>query len=53
MKLSYHIIKADDGPLTGSMAPMVYLGMYGSKDLNTGKIIPEESFMNAYAEEIH
>ena len=29
---------------------MVNLGTYQFKDLNTGKITPEESFMNAYAE---
>ena len=32
---------------------MVDLGTYKSKYLNTGKITPEESFMNVYAEEIN
>ena len=35
------------------MAPMVGLGTYEFKILNMGKITPEESFTNAYAEEIH
>ena len=32
---------------------MVDVGMYKYKGLNTGKITPEESFTNYYAEEIH
>ena len=32
---------------------MVDLGTYEFKDLNTGNITPEESFTNAYADEIH
>ena len=32
---------------------MVYLGTYEYKVLNTGNIIPEESFTNSYTEEIH
>ena len=32
---------------------MVNLGTYQNKDLNTGKITPEESLMNAYVEEIN
>ena len=32
---------------------MVDLGTYEFKDLNTGKIKPEELFMNDYAEEIN
>ena len=32
---------------------MVDWGDYELKPLNTGNITPEESFMNAYAEEIH
>ena len=35
------------------MAPMVDLGKYEFKNLSTRKITPEESFTNAYAEEIH
>ena len=53
LKLSDHIIEADDGPFKGSTAPMVDMGTYEFKDLETKKITPEESFMNAYAEEIH
>ena len=32
---------------------MVNLGTYIFKDLNTGKITPEETFTNYYAEEVH
>ena len=35
------------------MAPMVDPGKYEFKSLETWKITPDESFMNAYAEEIH
>ena len=53
LNLSNHVIEADDGYFKGSSAPMVDLGTYEFKYLNAGIIIPEESFMNAYAEEIH
>ena len=36
-----------------STETMVVLGPYEFKDLNTGNIIPGESFTNAYAEEIY
>ena len=42
LKFSEHVIKADDGLFIGSVAPMVDLGMYVFKDLNIGKIKPEE-----------
>ena len=48
LKLSEHIIRADYGPFKGSTTPMVDLGMYLFKVLNTGKITSEESFTNAY-----
>ena len=32
---------------------MIDLGKYIFKDLNTGKITPEESFPNAYIEEVY
>ena len=32
---------------------MVDLGTYIFKDLNTGKITPEELFTNAYAKEVY
>ena len=35
------------------MAPMVHLGTYGFKNVNTGKISSENLFMNAYTEEIY
>ena len=40
LKLSEHIIKADDGPLKGSSAPMVDLITYEFKALNTDKMTP-------------
>ena len=50
LELSDHVIKADDGPLNGLTAPMVDLGMYELKNLNTGNITPEELFVNYYKE---
>ena len=41
LKLSEHVTEADDGPLNRSTTPMVNLGTYIFKDLNTGKIKPE------------
>ena len=35
------------------MSPMTDLGIYGFKYLNTGKISPEEQFINVYTEEIY
>ena len=40
-KLSDHIIEAYDGSLKGSTAPMVDMGAFKLKYLNTGKITPE------------
>ena len=53
LKCSEHVIKSDDGPFNGSTTPMVDLGTYIFKDLNIGKIIPEESFTNSYVEEVY
>ena len=53
LKFSEHVIKSDDGPFNGSTTPMVDLGKYIFKDLNTGKITPEEFFTNVYAEEVY
>ena len=49
LEFSDRVIEADDGYFKGSKAPMVDLGMYEFKDLNTGKITPGELFMNSYA----
>ena len=38
LKFSDHVIKPYDGTFKGSTAPMVDLGMYEFKYLNTGKI---------------
>ena len=38
LKFSEYVIKAGDGTSNGSTTPMVDLGTYISKDLNTGKI---------------
>ena len=53
LKSSEHVIEADVVPLKGSTPPMVDMDTYQFKYLNTGKIIPEELFMNAYVEEIY
>ena len=41
LKFSEQILEADDGPLKQFMAPMVDLGTYEFKKLNTGDITPE------------
>ena len=41
MKISDHIIEADDGPFKGSTTPMADLGTYVLKHLNTGKLHPK------------
>ena len=51
--MSEYVIEYDDRPFKGYTAPMVDLGMYTFKDLNTGKITPEESFTNTYVEEVY
>ena len=53
LKFSEHVIKADDGHFKGSTAPVVDLGTYKFKDLNTGKIKPEESFTDDYVKEVY
>ena len=50
-KLSEHVVKEDGGPFKESTEPMVDLGMHKFKYLNTGKLTPEESFMNSYTED--
>ena len=47
LKFSEHATKANDGPLNGYRTPMIDLGTYTFKDLNTGKFTPKESFTNA------
>ena len=41
LKWSEHIIESDDGTFKGFTTPMVDLGTYEFKYLNTGKIKPE------------
>ena len=41
LKFSEHVIKADGGHFKGTITPMVDLGTYILKYLNTGKITPE------------
>ena len=53
LKFSEHVIEAGDGPFNGSTTPMVDLGTYIFKDLNTGEITPGELFNNAYIEELY
>ena len=50
LKLSDRVIYLDDGPLKGLTAPMLDLGMYELKILNTEKFTPAELFMNYYKE---
>ena len=38
LTISEHVIEADDGPINGFTTPMVDLGAYIFKDLNTGKL---------------
>ena len=38
LKLSYHVIKSNDENFERSTSPMVHLGTYEFKDLNTGKL---------------
>ena len=52
-KLSEHIIKADVGPLKELILPVVDFSTYKFKDLNTGEVTPEESFMNSYVDKIY
>ena len=42
LKLSEHVIKVDDGHVKGYTTPMVDLGTYEFKYLNTGETAPEE-----------
>ena len=49
LNLTDHVIEAGDGPFIGATAPMVDLGAYVFKDLNTGKIKLEYLFTGAYA----
>ena len=53
LKWSEHVIKAGDGPFNGSTTPMVDVGMYICKYLNTEKITPEELFTDAYVKEVY
>ena len=53
LKLSYPVIEADYEPFKGYMAPMVVLGTYEFKYLNTGNITPKYDFRHYYAEEMH
>ena len=53
LKLSEHVIEADDGTFNGSTTPMVDLGTYAFKDLNQGKFTPEYFFTNSYVEEVY
>ena len=41
LELSDYIIETNDGPIKGSTEPMVDLGTYEFKYLNTGNITPE------------
>ena len=53
LKVFEHIIEAYDGPFIGSTVTVVNLGAYTFEDLNTGKVKPEDSFRDAYVEEVY
>ena len=53
LKLSEHVIKADDVPFNKSTSPVVDSGTYIHKYLNTGEIIPGESFTNYFVKEVY
>ena len=53
IKFSEHFIKVDNETFHGSTTPMVDLGTYTFKDLNTGKSTPEEFFTNAYVNVVY
>ena len=51
--MSDHVIKARDGPFKGSTTPMVDLGTYTFKILNTGEIMPGKLFTGAYVKKLY
>ena len=53
IKFSEHIIEADDGPFKGSTTPMVDLGKYTFKILNTDTITSAEYFTYAYVKGVY
>ena len=53
IKLSDNVIEADDGTFKGITIIIFDLGTYDFKKLNTEKITPEESFIDAYTEEVY
>ena len=53
LKFSEHVIEADDGTFKVSLTPMVGLGRYVFKYLNTGGNTPEEYFTYSYVEEVY
>ena len=53
LKFSNHFIDGYGRPFKGSKSPMVDLGMYEFIYFETGKITPEELFMNAYSDEVY
>ena len=46
-------MESSDISLKGSTLPMIDLGTYKFKDLNKGKITPQEYFMNYYVDELY
>ena len=53
LKKSIASSKHNGGPFIGATAPMVDLGSYVFKDLNTGEIKPEDFFTDAYVKEVY
>ena len=52
-KWSDQAIESDYGTFKGSISPIVDLGKYEYKNVNTGEITPEELLTNAYSEELY
>ena len=53
LKFSEHVIESGDGTFKGSTTPIVDLGTYIFKDLNTSKSTPEEFFTGDYVKEVY
>ena len=53
LKLYEHFNKESDGHLKTSTAPIIDSGADKFKDLDTGNMIPQDYFINAYVEEVN
>ena len=53
LKISKNAIELVDVYFKVSTSPMIDLGIYAFKDLNTGKITPEEYVTSNYVDELY